>query len=485
MDPNSQNQPVPNMPVASPKSLVPQAPPVQSATTQPQVPLAPAVPSKKQSPLKKILLIAIFLVTVLIILFLVVRVLIPQFTKVLGNKKVELTYWGLWEDPEVMQNLIDDYQAQNPNVTIKYIPQAKEDYRERLTNALAAGNGPDIFKIHNSWVPMFFQNLSVLPDDVMTSQEYITRFYPAAQASFGVSGGYVAIPLSFDALGLYVNEDILRNFGRTIPASWTEVRDTAIATTIKDQNGIIKQAGVALGTTQNIDHWPEILALMMIQNGADLKNPSDELANGALEFYKSFSDEWEVWDDTLPTSTTYFASGRLTMYIAPAWRAREIIAQNPNLQFRIVPIPQLPKESPNDPDISYATFWAEAVSNQSSAEKEAWKFLKYLTETTQQEKLFSLTSQIASFGNIYARSDMGDLLSQSQFLGGIASQAKNAKTWYLASRTFDGQTGLNTLLQNEYKSAVDFGNFNQNSLDNILLILSKYGLAKAPVTATN
>jgi len=480
MDPNSQNQPAPNMPSVPPKSLVPEQP-----VSNPQAPLTPAVPAKKSSPLKKILLIAIFLVTVLIILFLVVRVLLPQFTKVLGNKKVELTYWGLWEDPEVMQSLIDDYQAQNPNVTIKYVPQAKEDYRERLTNALASGNGPDIFKIHNSWVPMFFQSLSVLPDEVMTSQEYITRFYPAAQASFGVSGGYVAIPLSFDALGLYVNDEILRNFGKTVPKSWTDVRDVAIATTIKDQNGIIKQAGVSLGTTQNVDHWPEIVALMMIQNGADLKNPSDELASGALEFYKSFSEEWEVWDDTLPPSTTYFASGRLTMYLAPAWRAREILAQNPSLQFRIVAAPQLPKESPNDPDISYATFWAEAVSNTSESEEEAWKFLKYLTEREQQEKIFNLTAQIANFGNIYARSDMADLLQQSPYLAGISSQAKNVKTWYLAARTFDGQTGLNTLLQTEYKTAVDFGSFNQNSLNNILLILSKYGLAQAPVTETN
>lgn len=485
MDPNSQTQPAANMPPVPLKSLVSQQ--AAAATPVPlQAPLTPAVPPKKQSSLKKILLIAIFLVTALIILFLVVRVLVPQFTKILGNKKVELTYWGLWEDPEVMKSLISDYQAQNPNITINYIPQAKEDYRERLTNALASGNGPDIFKIHNSWVPMFFQGLSILPDDVMTSEEYITRFYSAAQASFGVSGGYVAIPLSYDALGLYINEDIFRNFGKTTPISWTEVRDIAIETTIKDQNGIIKQAGIALGTTSNVDHWQEILALMMIQNGADLKNPSDELSSGALEFYRSFSDEWEVWNNTLPPSTTYFASGRMAMYLAPVWRAREILAQNPSLQFRIIKVPQLPKESPNDPDITYATFWAEAVSNKSENEKEAWEFLKYLTERQQQEKLFSLTSQVASFGNIYSRVDMQDLLTQSPYLGGIASQAKNAKTWYLASRTFDGQTGLNSLLENEYKTASEFGVFNQNSLDNILLILSKYGLAKAPAaTATN
>src|SRR3989344_8224493 len=76
------------------------------------------------------------------------------------NQPIELTYWGLWEPTSVMQPLIDEYQTTNPNVKITYIFQSPREYRERLQNALSQAKGPDIFRIHNSWIPMFKSQLA-------------------------------------------------------------------------------------------------------------------------------------------------------------------------------------------------------------------------------------------------------------------------------------------------------------------------------------
>ncbi|PIZ46260.1 hypothetical protein COY30_00480, partial [Candidatus Woesebacteria bacterium CG_4_10_14_0_2_um_filter_44_9] len=73
----------------------------------------------------------------------------------------EITWWGLWEDEPTVAPLITEYQLKNPKVTIKYVKQSQQDYRERLTNALAKGTGPDIFTFHNSWVPMFKNDLNL------------------------------------------------------------------------------------------------------------------------------------------------------------------------------------------------------------------------------------------------------------------------------------------------------------------------------------
>ena len=116
--------------------------------------------------------------------------------------------------------------------------------------------------------------------------------------------------------------------------------------TIKDDQGVVTQSGVALGRTENVDHWPEILALMMLQNGVDLSSPIGKPAEDAL-FFTVFSTVDGVWDATLPPSTQAFAAGKLAMYIAPSWCAFEIQLQNPNLKFKTVPLPQLPKDNPN------------------------------------------------------------------------------------------------------------------------------------------
>ena len=88
-------------------------------------------------------------------------------SRVLGGKdgggEADLTWWGLWEDESVVAPLIAEYQEANPKVKIQYVKQSQQDYRERLTNALAKGEGPDIFRFHNSWVPMLKNELDFVP----------------------------------------------------------------------------------------------------------------------------------------------------------------------------------------------------------------------------------------------------------------------------------------------------------------------------------
>ena len=172
----------------------------------------------------------------------------------------------------------------------------------------------------------------------------------------------------------------LRRPGKTFPTTWNELRQIARELTIKDENGTVTQAGVALGRTENVDHWPEILGLMMLQNGVDLTKLTGKLAEDALDFYTIFSKDDGVWDATLPSSTVSFAGGKLAMYFGPSWRAHEIRLQNPNLRFRTVSVPQLPKTEANEADVTYASYWAEGVWTRSKNKTEAWKFLKFLSQ---------------------------------------------------------------------------------------------------------
>src|SRR5690349_12328784 len=100
--------------VPVPPAQNPIATPV-SPTSSPSRPIA-SMPSSSGSLLKKLAigLVAVLVVVVLIILFL------PKS----GSKKVNLVWWGLWEDPRVMQVVIADFEKANPNITVTY---TKED----------------------------------------------------------------------------------------------------------------------------------------------------------------------------------------------------------------------------------------------------------------------------------------------------------------------------------------------------------------------
>jgi ABC-type glycerol-3-phosphate transport system substrate-binding protein len=455
------------------------APPGEAPPPPPITPLTTA--GGKGSPLKKILFIALGILGILFVVLLMVSLLRNQGSSVQQQDEVELTWWGLWEDPGIVQPLIDEYEAAHPKTKIKYVRQSKEDYRERLTSALASGQGPDIFRLHNTWVPMFLPYLNPLPSSVMSAQEFSNTFYPVAASNLTTSSGIMGIPLEFDGLALYINEDIFTTYAVSPPRNWDDFKALAKELTISDRQGIT-QAGAAIGLAQNVDHWEDILGLLYLQNGADPADPEEARAKQALTFYTELARVDRVWNAAQAPSTTAFASGRVAMYIGPSWRVFDINKINPELNYRIEPIPQILKPE-GDPDITYATYWFEGVSSKSPGQAQAWDFLKFMSTRESLEKLYANASKTRAFGEPYPRLDMRDLLLADPFVGPFLQYAPNARSWYLASRTFDGDTGINSQLSAYFKDAVNAAS-RDGDIDrpvkrlkpNVATVLKHYGI---------
>jgi multiple sugar transport system substrate-binding protein len=426
---------------------VAQIPVVQTTAS---TPVMPTVQSPKKRPPKILIFLGIGVILVALI-FLALKL-------ITGSKNTssgQVTWWGLWEESSIVTPLIASYESTHPGVKITYVKQSQQDYRERLTNALAKGTGPDIFSFHNSWVPMFRGDLDSLPAGVMNPADFAKTFYPTISSDLSNGNSIVGIPLGYDALMLFYNEDIFTKAGKSPPNTWDDLRVLARELTIKNDQGVITQAGVALGRTENVDHWQEILALMMIQNNVDLSSPTGKNAEDALKFYTNFSLVDGVWDSSLPPSTQAFTAGKLAMYIAPSWRYFEIRTANPDLKFKTSLTPQIAKDNPSQPDITYATYWAQGVSAKSSNKAASWDFLKFLSTQESLQKMFQSAATIRGFGQVYPRTDMAQLLSTHPVLGPIVSQASGAQSWFLASRTFDGPTGINSQLANYFGDAIN------------------------------
>lgn len=361
-----------------------------------------------------------------------------------GGKKIELVYWGLWEPKAVLETIINDYQQAHSGTTINYVQQSPKDYRERLQSALAAGEGPDLFRFHNTWVPMLASELDIAPKNLINLEEY----FPVVSKDLTMGTEIVGVPLMFDGLGLYYNPQLFNAAGKTVPTTWEELRRTAIDMTVYDSVGKIQTAGIALGTTNNVDNFSDILGLMLLQNGANPANPNDELAQDTLKFYTVFATTDKVWDESLPASTYAFATGKVAMILAPSWRAFEVAEINPTFKFQIAEVPQLP----GDP-VSWASYWVEGVAKNSSNTKAAWDFLSYMSSDEVLKKLYTTTGNQRLFGEPYAKVLLAQTLENDPLVGAFAKQGKNAKSWYLASRTFDN--GLNDRVIKYYEDAVN------------------------------
>ena len=438
----------------------------------------------KGSLVKKLLVIILFLIVIAGAAFAAWKFWPKGFLGI--GKPGEIVWWGLWEEESIVQPLIDEYQEKNKGVKVTYIKQSPQDYRERLMNSLAKGEGPDMFRFHNTWVPMLKNELDHVPSSVMTPQAFAETYYPVMSSDLTKETSIVGLPLGYDAIALYINEDIFARSGKTPPTTWDDFRELAIELTIKDKDGNTVQYGASVGITENIDHWQEIVALMLIQNGVDLSKPDKQvsLASDALAFYRQFYNVDKVWNNRLPPSTTAFAGGNVGMYFGPTWRAFEIHDKNKDLNFKTVPLPQLPKQSPNEPDISYATYWVEGVWSRSTNKDIAWDFLKFISSKESLEKLYKNASETRLFGEPYPRVDMAESIKNDPIVGSVISLAPNAMSWYLVSRTFDGETGINSRINSYYLDLVNSASQKgagssrlKTVRDGVSQILSQYGLA--------
>ena len=446
----SANQTAKNVPAAFP---VPSAPSAVNSSP----PDSPAPPSGKTkssvvgSPFKKIIPFLGVVVIVALIAFAAKTILTKKGSQVQeknSKKEITLTYWGLWEPQTIVNPILTEYKKIHPEVTINYEFQSPKDYRERLQSQLSAGTGPDMFRIHNTWIPMFLnQNqLAPVPEGLIDWSDY----YPVIAQSLQVNGKYYAVPLMFDSLALYYNKELFASAGQTPPQNWKDLIETAKKLTVFNGNAI-QTAGIALGTTNNVDNWSDIFGLLMLQGRGDLTNPIGEKTEQALKFYTRFYNVERVWDTTLPPSTYAFATGKTAMLIAPSWRAFEIKEINPELEFDIIPVPQLSESQ--DQWVAWASFWVEAVSETSPNKQAAWDFLQFLSKPETLEKLYAYQSQTRLFGEAYPRKSMADKLIDEPIVGAFITRAPYAQTWYLCSRTHDN--GINDRMIKYFEDAVN------------------------------
>lgn len=364
---------------------------------------------------------------------------------------VTLTYWGIWEEESLIKPVILEFESQNPNIKVNYERKNSVNYRTRLQTQIKEGVGPDVFRIHNSWLPMFTEEIAPAPKDIFTIEEYQTLFYPVAFQSFVKGGEIFAAPIEIDGLGLYYNEDLLSAVG-TVPRNWQEFIDTAIKMTVRNaQNGQIQTAGAALGTASNVDHWQDIIGLLFLQQpGVSFENLTDPVASEVLRFYTSFITDprKKTWDVDLPRSTDMFAQGRLGFYFAPSWRAHELRIANPNLKFKVASVPQLSSSS-----VAWATFWGEAVSKTGKHQKEAWQFVKFLTSAEAQKLFYQEASKVRLFGEPYSRVDLKSEISNAPAVGAFVEQGPIYKFWYLSSNTFD--LGINDEMSKYFEDGIN------------------------------
>lgn len=403
-----------------------------------------------------------------------------------NGKETVVNYWGLWEDDVVINGLIAKFEEANPNIKINYQKQNKENYRTRLEAKMEKGSddSPDIFRFHSSWLPMISDRLESVPATISRNLKMDEDFFEVYGKDLKINKNYMGIPLMYDGLVLYYNKDLLDASNKNIPKTWWGLSNTASELTVRDEEGNIKISGVAMGATSNVDHWQDIIGLMMKQNGVDLTNMNEEnivKLRGILDFYRYFGQKqkWDIWSEKLPNSTQLFASGKLVFYFGPSWRMHEINELNPKLNYGTAKVPQLATIEGVDPEkvenglmegkltnISWASYWVEGVWNKSPKKEAAWAFLEFLASEENLSDFYAAASLVRDFGEISPRKSMTQIMSSNPKLATFVENANYSLSGLPSSRTWDD--GLNKELSDYFESVLNVATIDEEAETNLL-----------------
>jgi multiple sugar transport system substrate-binding protein len=393
---------------------------------------------------------------------------------------ITLTYWRVDDDTTALDEPLAAYQKLHPNVTVVVTKMRTEDYERTLRQAFANGTNPDIFSIPNTWIGSWKPNMLPLPKETVIPTQIVqdgkvvaVNQKTATLSLINLNGRYVegvakevvmnavfegsttpvpaiwGLPLSADSMGLYYNRDILRRANiESPPRTWRDVQELAIKLTVleelvPDASGStfgqipgIRQSGAPLGLAKNVNHYTEILAAIMAQNGATLaadngyasfhlqgRDPGKRPAEEALQFYQSFAiygSQNYAWNDKMANSLDAFIAGTSAFYFGYPHEAKIIRERAPRLDLGVAPMPQV------DPSVPFniLSYPVEAVAKNTQHPNEAWDVVQFITNADNVRPYLTATKRPTAL-----RSLIESQLSDAD-VGPFAGQVLTAKGWY-------------------------------------------------------
>jgi multiple sugar transport system substrate-binding protein len=405
-------------------------------------------------------------------------------------KPITLDYWRVFDGRDDFEEIIKKYNQIHPNITINYRKLRYEEYEEKLIEAMAKDRGPDMFSVHSSWMKKYQDFLVPLPDvlemaypvdkggienrvvpELRTKKTIGLKglrekfvddvYYTAVLEEEGKTSqkNIYGLPLAIDNLAMYYNQSLLNNAGIANPPKYwnREFQKNIKKLTKQNTKGEIIQSGVALGGGDNITRSPDILSLLMMQNGAEMmedgnvafhkipssfKNDNYNPGLEALRFYTDFAEpakEVYCWNKDMKNSLDLFAEGKLAIMFGYSYHADEISSKSPSLEFSIAPMPQI---EGNSRKINYGNYWLEAVSKKTEHVQEAWDFIHFATTNPENAKIY-----LENTGNLTALRSLVNEQVDDPDTGVFAEQILTTQTWYKGESPLAAEKAIKEMIE--------------------------------------
>ncbi|RZU19798.1 carbohydrate ABC transporter substrate-binding protein (CUT1 family) [Kribbella rubisoli] len=304
-----------------------------------------------------------------------------------GKVTLRFTWWGSDTRTKLTQQVIDAYQKDHPNVTIKGEFGEWSGYWDKLATTVAANDAPDIIQMDEKYLREYADRGALL--DLKKAQGLDTgKFEPDTLGAGEFDGGLYGLNAGINSFAVVVNPAAFKTAGVAIPddTTWTWDDFARIAAEVTTKTGgKITGTGTLGANEAGLNLWAR-------QNGESLWTKDGKLGvspEKTTDFFKYIlklrdqkaipSAEAVSQDMNAALDQSAFATGKLAMSFI--W-SNQLVAfsKASGQQLKLLRIPSADgKAADNGSYYKGSMFWS--ISSRSKQQKAAAEFVNYLANS--------------------------------------------------------------------------------------------------------
>lgn len=308
--------------------------------------------------------------------------------------RVQIDFWSFWGSETrrpVIQKIVDDFNKSQDKIFVKYTFIPFGDIWTKELAAVAAGNPPDVVIADINTVKQRAQKKQIenLSQFIKNDPSIKDRFLPQAWDAVLYNNEPYALPFNLDTYVLFYNKDMFKEAGldpNRPPQTWDEAREYSDKLDKKNGNKY-ERIGFYPLWNAGADIW------MINADGKPYfdKDGKPMIADPenaeALKWIKSFNDKYGL--DTINAfkaefgqkQSEPFISKKIAMYVMNTTFYTQIRDYGKGLNFGVAP---LPERKPGSGHYSWSSGFVAEIPKGSKHVKEAYEFIKYLTDVQAQ-----------------------------------------------------------------------------------------------------
>ena len=265
--------------------------------------------------------------------------------------EVNFEFWHIQTStPEILQNSVDRFMADNPGVNVEVVPLQNDPYKTKIKVAVGAGNPPCVFPTWGGGPLYEYVQADHVVDltDFMQQDSYVDRFVPAPLSNVTFDGKIWGVPVENSAIAVvWYNKTIFEELGLEPPTTWDEL--LAIVDTLNEND-------IAPFAMANKTKWPssmffmylvdrlagpEVFANAATRSGGTFEDPAFVEAGQMIQDLVNrggFVEGFNGLDIDTGQSRQLLYAGKAAMELMGSWNLSTMRAENPewveaNLDF--------------------------------------------------------------------------------------------------------------------------------------------------------